>query len=60
VPTMEVATMREEWVDAYETVEREHPDATDEELIELTEELVADRMAAKADDLRDRAKEANR
>ena len=47
---------RQEWIDAYETIEREHPEATDEELIALTEELVHDRMAAKVDEIRDRAK----
>ena len=47
---------REEWNAAYDYIERKHPEATDEELIELTEELVHERMAAKVDELRDRAK----
>ena len=47
---------KELWLEMYEKMEREYPEATDEELIALTEEAAQDHMAAKVDELHDRAR----
>ena len=45
-----------DWLEAFDEVERDYPDIPVDQQNAMAEALVVDRVAAKADELRDRAK----
>ena len=48
---------KEEWFQEFERLEAEHPDKSDEELSDMAEEALVDRMAYQADTLLDEMKD---